>query len=59
MGFLDSYRRLSRVQRVALGVCGIVVGWYGPSWMSYVFLDPGLFSRRPARKVEADLKTED
>ena len=41
MGFLDSYRRLSRRQRVFLGICGVLIGWYGPSWMTYVFLGSG------------------
>ena len=42
MGFLESYLRLPRYQRVLLGLAGIVVGWYGPSWMNYLFLDLGI-----------------
>ncbi len=36
MGFLESYRRLPRYQRVLLGLVGIGVGWYGPTIMSYL-----------------------
>lgn len=42
MGFWDSYKRLPKYQRVLLGVSGIVVGWYGPTWMNYLFLEPGV-----------------
>ena len=34
MGFLQSYLRLPRWQRVLLGVSGVVVGLYGPSLLS-------------------------
>ena len=30
MTFLQSYRRLTKAQRIVLGLCGIIVGWYGP-----------------------------
>jgi hypothetical protein len=39
MGFLQSYLRLPRYQRVLLGLVGIGVGWYGPTFMNYLFLD--------------------
>ena len=42
MGFLESYLRLPRYQRVLLGLAGIAIGWYGPSWMNYLFLDLGI-----------------
>lgn len=38
MGFLQSYLRLPKYQRILLGVSGIALGWYGPSLMSYLFL---------------------
>lgn len=41
MGFLQSYRRLSRNQKVIIGLLGVVIGWYGPSVMSYIFLESG------------------
>lgn len=47
MGFLQSYLRLPRYQRVVLGLVGIGVGWYGPSAMNYLFVDA-------APKEEAD-----
>ena len=47
MGFLDSYRRLPRYQRVLLGLVGITVGWCGPSFMQYLFVDPGVLRARP------------
>ena len=31
MGFLDSYKRLSKKQKIALGLVGIVIGLYGPT----------------------------
>ena len=37
MGFLQSYLRLPRYQRVLLGLAGIAVGWYGPDLMSQLF----------------------
>ena len=37
MGFLQSYLRLPRYQRVLLGLAGISVGWYGPDLMSQLF----------------------
>ena len=43
MGFLDSYLRLPRYQRVLLGLAGVTLGWYGPSLMQYIFVEPGLF----------------
>ena len=42
MGFLNSYLRLPRYQRILLGVAGIAIGWYGPSAMNYLFLQPGV-----------------
>ena len=42
MGFLQSYRRLSRPQRVTLGLLGVAIGWYGPSFMNYLFLESRL-----------------
>ncbi len=38
MGFLESYRRLPKYQRILLGVAGIALGWYGPNLMTYLFL---------------------
>ena len=38
MSVLSSYRRLSKAQKIILGICGIVVGWYGPSVMSRLVL---------------------
>ena len=38
MGFLQSYLRLPRYQRVLLGLVGVAVGWYGPELMSQLFL---------------------
>lgn len=35
---LASYRRLSKAQKIILGLSGIVIGWYGPSVMSRLFL---------------------
>lgn len=35
---LSSYRRLSKAHKIILGLCGIVVGWYGPSVMSRLVL---------------------
>ena len=50
MGFLESYLRLPRYQRVLIGLTGITVGWYGPSFMQYLFVDPGvLMLRGPGR----------
>ncbi len=40
MGFLASYRRLPRYQRVLLGLTGVVIGWCGPSIMSNLFKVP-------------------
>ena len=40
MSVLSSYRRLSKAQKITLGLCGIVIGWYGPSVMSRLFLVP-------------------
>ena len=40
MSVLDSYRRLSKAQKVILGICGVLIGWYGPSVMSRLFLAP-------------------
>lgn len=40
MGFLESYLRLPRYQRVLLGLVGVTVGWYGPSLMQYLFGQP-------------------
>ena len=42
MGFLASYKRLPRGQRILLGLTAMVIGWYGPSWMSYLFLESKL-----------------
>lgn len=39
MGFLQSYFRLPRYQRVVLGLAGVALGLYGPTLMSYVFLE--------------------
>lgn len=38
---LQSYLRLPRYQRVLIGVAGLALGWYGPSLMTYLFIDPG------------------
>lgn len=38
MGFVQSYLRLPRYQRVVLGVVGLSLGWYGPSLMTHFFL---------------------
>lgn len=46
MGFLESYLRLPRYQRVLIGLTGITVGWYGPSFMQYLFVDPGVLRLR-------------
>ena len=46
MGFLESYRRLPRYQRILLGLTGVVVGWYGPSVMHYLFGETGVFKAR-------------
>ena len=50
MGFLESYLRLPRYQRVLLGLVGITVGWYGPSFMQYLFVNPGVL-KNPGRGV--------
>ena len=62
MGFLESYLRLPRYQRVLLGLVGITVGWYGPSLMQYLFLDPGVLkgrSRAPAPTLTVTTNTDD
>ena len=51
MGFWSSYKRLPRSQRILLGLTGIVIGWYGPSWMTYLVQDPGLLVK-PKRDSE-------
>lgn len=38
MGFLQSYLRLPRYQRIVLGLTGIALGWYGPKLMGFFFL---------------------
>lgn len=38
MGFLRSYLSLPRYQRVLIGLVGVAVGWYGPDFMSSLFL---------------------
>lgn len=38
MGFLQSYLRLPRYQRVVLGLAGVALGWYGPTLMGFMFL---------------------
>lgn len=48
MGFWSSYKRLPRYQRVFIGVSGMLIGWYGPSWMSYLFIEPGVLRRQEA-----------
>ena len=53
MGFLESYLRLPRYQRVVLGLAGVALGWYGPSLMQYLFEEPhGLlrFNKRRAKE---------
>ena len=44
MGFLKSYKALPRYQKIILGACGIFIGWYGPSGMNYLFVEPGVFN---------------
>lgn len=44
MGFWSSYKRLPRSQRLLIGISGIIIGWYGPSWMNYLFVDPGFLT---------------
>ena len=39
MGFVRSYLQLPRYQRILIGCIGIAVGWYGPTVMSYLFLE--------------------
>ncbi len=38
MGFLQSYLRLPKYQRILLGLAGASLGWYGPRLMNYIFL---------------------
>ena len=58
MSFLQSYLRLPRYQRALLGLAGVFVGWYGPSWMSHLFLGSG--ARRGESPGEhADIAVED
>ncbi len=47
MGFWQSYRSLSKYQRVSIGITGILVGWYGPKCMTYLFVEPGIL-KQPA-----------
>lgn len=59
MSFVKSYLRLPRYQRVLLGLAGVVVGWYGPSWMSRLFLGSGADrggrpSEHPAEESKSD-----
>ena len=35
--FWNSWKRLPKTQRVALGCIGMVIGFYGPTLMSYIF----------------------
>ena len=56
MGFWQSYRSLSKYQRVAIGVSGIVVGWYGPKCMTYLFVEPGILSNHLSPNSQNDKK---
>lgn len=38
MGFVQSYLKLPRYQRILLGLTGIAIGWYGPTLMTFLFL---------------------
>lgn len=38
MGFLQSYLRLPRYQRILIGLVGVAIGWYGPDFMTYLFI---------------------
>ena len=50
MSVLDSYRRLSKAQKVVIGICGVLIGWYGPSVMSRLFLVPERAQEQQERK---------
>lgn len=49
MGFLQSYLRLPRYQRVLLGLSGVALGWFGPDLMSKLFLSSGNKSANPTK----------
>lgn len=57
MGFLESYLRLPRYQRVLLGLTGIVIGWYGPSVMQRLFGENGVLSVRDIKEKSSTKST--
>ena len=41
-GFWANFKKLPRSRRIGLGLVGMVVGWYGPSVTTYLFVEPGI-----------------
>lgn len=58
MGFLQSYLRLPRYQRVLLGVTGVALGWFGPDLMSKLFLSGGKKSADPTTETATPSSSE-
>ena len=54
MGFVESYLGLPRYQRIILGLVGIGVGWYGPTFMNYLFLDESQKNKSGMKVSTAD-----
>lgn len=51
MGFIQSYFRLPRYQKIVIGLLGITVGLCGPSVMDYLFLADASSSAKTEEKT--------